>query len=65
VSRDNLDENGQRRAECEAAAGSGIIIFSRLSVRKHFFARRDQCSDVRLAMVAGRSQYGSLRETSP
>jgi hypothetical protein len=34
ISRDNLDENGQRRSECEAAAGSDIIIVSDFAVRK-------------------------------
>jgi hypothetical protein len=36
VSRDNLDENGWRRSECEAAAGSGVMISLDLLVRKHF-----------------------------
>ena len=36
VSRDNLDENGERRSECEAAAGSGKIIFPGVAVRKYF-----------------------------
>jgi hypothetical protein len=36
LSRDNLDENGERRSECEAAAGSGNIIFPGVAVRKHF-----------------------------
>jgi hypothetical protein len=36
LSRDNLDENGWRRSECEAAAGSGVMISLDLLVRKHF-----------------------------
>jgi hypothetical protein len=36
MSRDNLDENGWRRSECEAAAGSGVMISLDLLVRKHF-----------------------------
>jgi hypothetical protein len=37
MSGDNLDENGGRQSELEAAAGSeGIIILS-AKLRKHFF----------------------------
>jgi hypothetical protein len=34
MSRDNLDENGWRRSECEAAAGSGVMIS--LDLPAHF-----------------------------
>jgi hypothetical protein len=38
LSRDNLDENGGRQSELEAAAGSeGMIILS-AKLRKHFFS---------------------------
>jgi hypothetical protein len=48
VSRDNLDENGWRRSEREAAAGSGVMISLGLPVRKHFL-RGAISSDVRLS----------------
>jgi hypothetical protein len=48
VSRDNLDENGWRRSEREAAAGSGVMISLGLPVRKHFL-RGAISSDARLS----------------
>jgi CDP-paratose 2-epimerase len=62
VLRDNLDENGQRRSECEAAAGSGIIIFSDFAVRKRRFCvggMYDRCAAPALTAKrsAGRSKF--------
>jgi hypothetical protein len=38
--RDNLDENGSGKSECEAAAGSELMIVSMIALRKDFYCRR-------------------------
>ncbi len=55
VSRDNLDENGERRSECEAAAGSGNISSRVLRFASIFWAARSTTTSGR-PMVDSRSQ---------